>query len=212
VHGPKDKPAGYEGFIVRDAQDRRFLDDLLAAGPVTAEEVAGWFADVRCVVDGSNPHVRGVAVLINMLAGQVAYGNEKVDAKLRVIGVSLANLRRHLPWLLRPTAPWVVREDGFCEVRHFGAILHHVKVLYAEARHRFPAPQGTQRIPWVRNAHALVEPIGRVLRSAGYRRPSPRQSGALVAVLCRALAAIDGEEYKPAKVKTFFDSRRKKDF
>ena len=62
--------------------------------------------------------------------------------------------------------------------------------------------------PWQRNAESLLEPIRRVFQSAGHRKLSLREGGALVAVICRALSSIDGKKHVPSKIASYFKRAR----
>jgi hypothetical protein len=73
----------------------------------------------------------------------------------------------------------------------------------SRAAYLFPSSRGpAMEKPWQRHAELLLEPIRRVFQSAGHRKLSLRQGGALVAVICRALSSIDGKRHAPTKVES----------
>ena len=188
----------------------------------TADDVVAWFgADA---LSTANANVKSLVLWINTLRHrqqQLMVEDEEAkrrvvrDAyrKTRLIQVSLRNLRAHLPWLLEQNG-WLVREEPeLPEAARLRRLNDDLVALFAgdaavsplchDMRGAYlftPPSRGRPRPGWQLHADALIGPIERTWKLAGRDKLSYKAGGPVVRVMCRALAAIDGEEHKPATV------------
>jgi hypothetical protein len=190
---------------------------------VTADEVAGWFADAsRKHVPTVGLHNLEVLVArVNAMRGlrHRARRDELLpwdEARVIQIQTALRDLHANLPWLLErngwsaPNEPELPEADL---LRRLADLLELAKLdeLFAAGPYLFrPPARGRPRAQWHADADALVEPIEQAWKSAGRRKLSRKADGPLVRVLCRALAAIDGEEHTPAAVASALQRQRQR--
>jgi hypothetical protein len=184
--------------------------------PVTTDEVIGWFTDAGFKTPApmsveSEHFAAEVKIIVNMVNTlqkllRLSPLDKKASAKVRLIQVSLNNLRKHLPWLLDQKLP---------EAAILSELKNTIDVLWTlPVRYLFPSRQGPKvrtgpSGPWEPHSNALVAAIERACGSAGRRRPSwCKEDSPFVKVVCRAFKAIDNKDCEQSTVASLLNRRR----